>query len=45
MILIELKKEARYLKKELPNGTGKNRENLNQSNEYGVWANNLVLFS
>ena len=33
-------------KKELPKTTGKKtRENLNRSNAYDFWDNNLVLFS
>ena len=45
MILIEIKKEVHYLKKNSQTPQEKNRENLNRSNVYGVWANNLVLFS
>ena len=46
MILIEIKKEARCLKKNKQTPQVKNRENLNWSNTYyGFWANNLVLFS
>ena len=46
MILIELKIEAHYLKKNSQTSQEKNRENLNWSNTiYDFWANNLVLFS
>ena len=38
MILIEIKIEARYLKKNSQTPQGKNRENLNRSNTYGFWA-------
>ena len=43
--LIEIKKKARYLKKNSQAPQENNRENLNPSNTYGFWANNLVLFS
>ena len=45
MILIEIKIEARYVKKNCQIPQEKNHENLNQSNTYGFWADNLVLFS
>ena len=45
MILIEIKIEARYLKKNSQTPQGKGLENLNQSNTYGFWANNIELFS
>ena len=45
MILIEIKIEAGYLKKNSQTTQDKNRENLNWSNAYGFWANNLELFS
>ena len=45
MILIEIKIEARYLKKNSQTPQDKNCENLNRSNTYGFWASNLVLFS
>ena len=35
----------RYLKKKNQTPQEKNHENLNRSNVYGFWANNLVLFS
>ena len=45
MILIEIKMEVRYLKKNSQTPQGKDRENVKRSNTYGFWANNLVLFS
>ena len=45
MILIEIKIEARYLNKNSQTPQKKTRENLNLSNSYGFWANNLMLFS
>ena len=38
-------KRSALSKKEQPNSTVKNRKNLNLSNIYGFWANNLVLYS
>ena len=45
MILKEIKIEAHYPKKNSQTPQEKNREKLNQSNTYGFFANNLVLFS